>query len=170
MKDTILTVSCAKNLEAQWSVIFSECWPRDHHHLGWNFAIFSTKCYQVPLLSKQPLLSSSCPTKQALHSVSLNWALHSWVCHIGLESFRCCYSLMVSVFTRYIEASKARLYHSGGNSAAPLAQAVLLYVFENVLKLLHPFMPFVTEELWQVIVSYYFHIANQIDCGVKGSI
>lgn len=168
MKDTILTVSCAKNLEAQWSVIFSECWPRDHHHLGWNIAIFSTKCYQVPLLSKQPLLSSGCPTKQALHSVfsELSFALLS----VPYWFSRCCYSLMVSVFTRYIEASKARLYHSGGNSAAPLAQAVLLYVFENVLKLLHPFMPFVTEELWQVIVSYYFHIANQIDCGVKGSI
>ncbi|XP_038883468.1 valine--tRNA ligase, chloroplastic/mitochondrial 2 isoform X1 [Benincasa hispida] len=50
----------------------------------------------------------------------------------------------------YIEASKARLYQSGGNSVA-LAQAVLLYVFENILKLLHPFMPFVTEELWQAL-------------------
>ncbi|KAK4486169.1 hypothetical protein RD792_008838 [Penstemon davidsonii] len=49
----------------------------------------------------------------------------------------------------YIEASKARLYQSGENSAASVAQAVLLYVFENILKLLHPFMPFVTEELWQ---------------------
>ncbi|XP_059462406.1 valine--tRNA ligase, chloroplastic/mitochondrial 2 isoform X4 [Corylus avellana] len=51
----------------------------------------------------------------------------------------------------YIEASKARLYHSGGDSVAPVAQAVLLYVFENILKLLHPFMPFVTEELWQAL-------------------
>ncbi|XP_021640696.2 valine--tRNA ligase, chloroplastic/mitochondrial 2 isoform X2 [Hevea brasiliensis] len=53
----------------------------------------------------------------------------------------------------YIEASKARLYHSGpgGDLVAPVAQAVLLYVFENVLKLLHPFMPFVTEELWQAL-------------------
>ncbi|KAK6127768.1 hypothetical protein DH2020_038477 [Rehmannia glutinosa] len=50
---------------------------------------------------------------------------------------------------RYIEASKARLYQSGGDSVASVAQAVLLYVFENILKLLHPFMPFVTEELWQ---------------------
>ncbi|KAL0425248.1 UNVERIFIED_CONTAM: Valine--tRNA ligase, chloroplastic/mitochondrial 2 [Sesamum radiatum] len=49
----------------------------------------------------------------------------------------------------YIEASKARLYQSGGDSVASVAQAVLLYVFENILKLLHPFMPFVTEELWQ---------------------
>lgn len=53
--------------------------------------------------------------------------------------------------SRYIEASKARLYHSGHDSEALLAQAVLLYVFENLLKLLHPFMPFVTEELWQVM-------------------
>lgn len=53
---------------------------------------------------------------------------------------------------RYIEASKGRLYHSGaeGNSVASVAQAVLLYTFENILKVLHPFMPFVTEELWQV--------------------
>ncbi|XP_008457007.1 valine--tRNA ligase, chloroplastic/mitochondrial 2 isoform X3 [Cucumis melo] len=50
----------------------------------------------------------------------------------------------------YIEASKARLYQSGGDSVA-LAQAVLLYVFKNILKLLHPFMPFVTEELWQAL-------------------
>ncbi|PIA59793.1 hypothetical protein AQUCO_00400587v1 [Aquilegia coerulea] len=50
----------------------------------------------------------------------------------------------------YIEASKARLYQSEGNSDASVAQAVLLYVFENILKMLHPFMPFVTEALWQV--------------------
>lgn len=31
------------------------------------------------------------------------------------------------------------------------AQAVLLYVFENILKILHPFMPYVTEALWQVV-------------------
>ncbi|KAK4776247.1 hypothetical protein SAY87_024208 [Trapa incisa] len=51
----------------------------------------------------------------------------------------------------YIESSKARLYQTGDNSGASLSQAVLLYVFENILKLLHPFMPFVTEELWQAL-------------------
>ncbi|KAL2457288.1 aminoacyl-tRNA ligase [Forsythia ovata] len=51
----------------------------------------------------------------------------------------------------YIEASKARLYQSGNHSVASVSQAVLLYVFENILKLLHPFMPFVTEELWQAL-------------------
>ncbi|XP_057525188.1 valine--tRNA ligase, chloroplastic/mitochondrial 2 isoform X1 [Amaranthus tricolor] len=51
----------------------------------------------------------------------------------------------------YIEASKARLYQSVDNSLSCAAQAVLLYVFENILKILHPFMPFVTEALWQAI-------------------
>lgn len=51
----------------------------------------------------------------------------------------------------YIECSKARLYQSGDNSVTSIAQAVLLYVFENILKILHPFMPFVTEALWQAI-------------------
>ncbi|XP_039804690.1 valine--tRNA ligase, chloroplastic/mitochondrial 2-like isoform X2 [Panicum virgatum] len=50
---------------------------------------------------------------------------------------------------RYIESSKTRLYHSGDKLASATAQSVLLYVFENILKLLHPLMPFVTEELWQ---------------------
>jgi valyl-tRNA synthetase len=31
----------------------------------------------------------------------------------------------------------------------PMALAVLIYVFEEILKLLHPFMPFVTESLWK---------------------
>jgi isoleucyl-tRNA synthetase len=64
-------------------------------------------------------------------------------------------------FVRYIEASKARLYNSGGHSVASVAQAVLLYVFENILKLLHPFMPFVTEELWQVNDS--FSISTRVE-------
>ncbi|KAJ4971938.1 hypothetical protein NE237_005037 [Protea cynaroides] len=51
----------------------------------------------------------------------------------------------------YIESSKARLYNSEGHSVASVARAVLLYVFENILKMLHPFMPFVTEELWQAL-------------------
>jgi valyl-tRNA synthetase len=52
---------------------------------------------------------------------------------------------------RYIEASKTRLYKNEDAKSLSRAQAVLVYVFDTVLRLLHPFMPFVTEELWQVI-------------------
>ena len=49
----------------------------------------------------------------------------------------------------YIEISKARLQAGGETSLN--AQKVLVYVLANTLKLLHPFMPFITEEIWQSI-------------------
>ncbi len=47
----------------------------------------------------------------------------------------------------YIELAKIRLQK--GDEPAQCAKRVLIYVMSNVLKLLHPFMPFVTEEIWQ---------------------
>lgn len=49
----------------------------------------------------------------------------------------------------YIELTKTRL--SAGGQTALDAQKVLVYVMVNALKLLHPFMPFITEEIWQAI-------------------
>ena len=48
----------------------------------------------------------------------------------------------------YIELVKPRLFDKGSESAAS-AQYVLTYVLSNTMKLLHPFMPFITEEIWQ---------------------
>ena len=48
----------------------------------------------------------------------------------------------------YIEICKSRL-NSEDETAANTARSVLLYVFTNTLALLHPFMPFITEEIWQ---------------------
>ncbi len=47
----------------------------------------------------------------------------------------------------YIEAAKVRL-RAGGESARVVGQ-VLVYVLERSMRLLHPFMPFITESLWQ---------------------
>ena len=49
----------------------------------------------------------------------------------------------------YIELAKARL-QSGGESAQA-ARQVLVWVLDRALRLLHPFMPFITEEIWQTI-------------------
>lgn len=51
---------------------------------------------------------------------------------------------------RYIEASKTRLYKNDDRTTTLWAQRTLVYVFDGILRLLHPYMPFVTEELWQV--------------------
>ena len=50
----------------------------------------------------------------------------------------------------YIELAKARLY-GDDEAAAQNARQVLVFVLDKILKLLHPFMPFITEEIWQNI-------------------
>ena len=47
----------------------------------------------------------------------------------------------------YIELAKARLQSEG--ETAQNARQVLVWVMDKTLKLLHPFMPFITEEIWQ---------------------
>jgi valyl-tRNA synthetase len=52
----------------------------------------------------------------------------------------------------YIEACKIRLYGDDspeGRAARARAQVTLVWVLDRGLRLLHPYMPFVTEEIWQ---------------------
>lgn len=49
----------------------------------------------------------------------------------------------------YIEAVKPRLYATGNLCDRQLAQSVLVHVLTQSLALLHPFMPFITEHIWQ---------------------
>ncbi len=49
----------------------------------------------------------------------------------------------------YIELVKPRLYEGG--DTAQKALSVLVTVFSSVLRMLHPFMPFITEEIWQAM-------------------
>ena len=50
----------------------------------------------------------------------------------------------------YIELTKARLY-SEDPAQKQTALQVLVYVLDQTLRLLHPFMPFITEQIWQSI-------------------
>ena len=50
----------------------------------------------------------------------------------------------------YIELTKTRLQGEDEDSKLR-AQQVLCYVLTETLKLLHPFMPFITEEIWQAL-------------------
>ncbi len=49
----------------------------------------------------------------------------------------------------YIELAKTRL--QAGDETSTGARQVLVWVMTNTLKLLHPFMPFITEEIWQTL-------------------
>ncbi|MGB7574950.1 MAG: valine--tRNA ligase, partial [Thermodesulfobacteriota bacterium] len=49
----------------------------------------------------------------------------------------------------YLELAKLYLYQEGGEKRQKLTKRTLLEVLDAVLRLLHPFMPFITEEIWQ---------------------
>lgn len=49
----------------------------------------------------------------------------------------------------YIELAKKRLYQAESERDKHTVQYVLVYVLTHTLEMLHPFMPFVTEHLWQ---------------------
>ncbi|MHB8054943.1 MAG: class I tRNA ligase family protein [Candidatus Aminicenantales bacterium] len=57
---------------------------------------------------------------------------------------------------RYLEIVKPRMRDE---SAAPVARAVLALAFDHVLRLFHPFVPFITEVLWERL---------NIQCPVRG--
>ena len=48
----------------------------------------------------------------------------------------------------YIEMSKPALYGDEGEKRQDATRRIILRVFKDVLRLMHPFTPFVTEELW----------------------
>jgi len=51
----------------------------------------------------------------------------------------------------YIELVKTRLYSDGDPADKALAKHVTGYVLNNILLLLHPFAPFITEEIWHLL-------------------
>lgn len=57
----------------------------------------------------------------------------------------------------YIELSKKRLY-SDNEEEKMVAQKVLIKVLKAIVKLLHPFMPFITEEIWSHLPNTTTHL------------
>jgi valyl-tRNA synthetase len=53
----------------------------------------------------------------------------------------------------YIELVKTRLWKDAQSNSRLVAQQTLAYVLEGILKLLHPFMPHITEEIWQTLTQ-----------------
>jgi valyl-tRNA synthetase len=49
----------------------------------------------------------------------------------------------------YLEMTKLYLYREGDQKRQDLTRKTLLEVLDAILRLLHPFMPFITEEIWQ---------------------
>lgn len=127
----------------------------------WNAGRFILMNLEDDLLSKLPYASP--PKTEDLWIITrlnravdkINRALSNYEFS---EASREIYEFIWSEFCDwYIEFSKLRLYAKASTPEEEervkaeriTAQATLLMVFEKVLRLLHPFMPYITEELWK---------------------
>ena len=55
----------------------------------------------------------------------------------------------------YLEIIKDRFYNSEDTSSKRMAKYLMLKVLNESLKMLHPIMPFITEEIWQRVKEFY---------------
>ena len=77
------------------------------------------------------------------------------------EAGRAAYSFFYDDFADwFIEGAKSRLY-GDDPAAAKTTKAVALYVLDNTLRVLHPFVPYVTEEVWRSLPHRGDSIMNQ---------
>lgn len=77
------------------------------------------------------------------------------------DAARAVYSFLWDDFCDwYVEIAKPRLRDEG--DARATAQTVLATVLESALRLMHPMMPFVTEEIWQALRSIVGDSTGQV--------
>ena len=79
---------------------------------------------------------------------------------VGLAAERIYSFIWEDLCDYYIEFSKSDLY-GDDEDRKTVTKSVLLYVLENSLKLLHPFMPFITEEIYQSLPNSKGYIMVQ---------
>jgi valyl-tRNA synthetase len=70
----------------------------------------------------------------------------------------------------YIELSKATVTAETGSPERNIARARLISVLERSLRLLHPFMPYLTEELWQKLPVTHAQLLHRAYAGVEPTI
>jgi valyl-tRNA synthetase len=87
-------------------------------------------CYHRTVTEVSAAIDAFEPTRAAS-------ALHAFVRH--------------DLADRYVEIAKDALQGRRGEGPQREARAVLLFVFERTMRLLHPFVPHVTEEIWHTL-------------------
>jgi valyl-tRNA synthetase len=123
---------------------------------------FATKLWNACRFAEM----NDCITVEGFDPKSVHDTLNRWIAHetakavaevtVGIETYRfneaanAVYRFVWNVFCDwYLEFAKPVLLGSDSDAKSE-TRAMVAWVRDEILKLLHPFMPFITEELWQV--------------------
>ena len=132
----------------------------------WNATRFVLMNQGQPVFLGSPAFSFSSLQQELIRGQSELSVIDRWILsrltnvikevHSSLESFRfheASYHLYHFFWHElcdwYIELIKPAILDSKERGNQENSSQVLYYIFDQALKLLHPFMPFITEELWQ---------------------
>ncbi len=122
---------------------------RNFNNKIWNAARFILMNLDIEDAALPPKESWTLEDKWILHRFNqlakeVNANIESYELGVALAKL---YDFIWNVFCDwYIELSKSRL-----NAKDESAQRILCYVFSHTLQLLHPYLPFITEEIWQAL-------------------
>ena len=122
----------------------------------WNAARFVRMNLTIEEISLPELSALSAEDKWVLHKynalvASVTSNLDKFEVGVALSAL---YDFIWDVYCDwYIELTKSRLADRGSEKCET-AQRVLAYVLDGVLRLLHPFMPFITEEIYLSLPSH----------------
>ncbi len=117
------------------------------------FQISSQKTLRLPAktaeLQKQKLNKADKTILKSLDKIInlVNKDLNNF--HFGQAARRLYYFFWHDFCDKYIEASKSKIHNPKSKTEKENTEKVLLYVLLTSLKILHPFLPFITEEIYQ---------------------
>jgi len=174
---TLPCAGCKKTMATRWAddatqkthglaLLTSERFElgRNFANKVWNASRFAMMNLEpgIPLLSPSQLKQSTISNQQSTISNDDSWVLERLAAATAaatnaLEQFRfheyakCLYDFMWNEFCDwYLEAAKPNL-HGTDAAAKRRTQTVLACVLGSAIRLLHPVMPFITEEIWTLL-------------------
>jgi len=154
---------CGEEFSTQWAKDEDAGLPRGAV-ISERFEIARNFCNKLWNASRFALMKlegyESAPVKESELEIEDRWIL-SRLSHVTVtvsdclenyryaEAARALYAFSWDDFCDYyIEMVKLRL---DDEAARPVAQRMLTYVLDNLLRLLHPIVPFITEEIWHLL-------------------
>lgn len=169
----IYLASIATGADIRWNDLLIETY-RNFANKIWNAARFclmnsaGARVDTESLLSPQTAADKWILSRLSRAALAVNSALEKYQFH---EAVQILYHFFWDDFCDwYIELVKDEISGDSGNENKAIARSRILTILEQSLRLLHPFMPYLTEEIWEKLPGVGPHLHNPAYASAPASI